>query len=73
MECLDAATYAADVRTFASMVDKAYASAPPSLVKPKVIVTDQLNWEPAFFEAFIPLVADVVDVITWHEYPLGPG
>ena len=40
---------------------------------PKLIATDQLSWEQEFFDELLPLVSDILDVVTWHNYPLGPG
>ena len=45
----------------------------PAEGRPKIIVSDQLYWEQDFFDEFVPLVKDAVDVISWHDYPLGPG
>ena len=69
--CLSAEQYAADVATLAGLVKGAYGSDPAAL--PRIIATDQIGWGPDFFETFVGLVGGVVDVITWHEYPLSPG
>lgn len=71
IECLDADKFARDVLTLRSVVDDVYGGA--GIARPKIIVSDQLYWEPDFFEEFIPLVKDAVDVISWHDYPLGAG
>jgi len=44
-----------------------------ALGQPKVIVTDQISWEQDFFNDLIPLIKTSADIITWHNYPLGPG
>ena len=69
--CLSAEQYAADVTSLAGLVRGAYAS--QGSAAPRIIATDQVGWEPEFFETFVGLVGGVVDVISWHEYPLGPG
>ena len=72
IECLNASTYARDVLTLRAIVDAVYGGAPAE-GRPKIIVSDQLYWEQDFFDEFVPLVKDAVDVISWHDYPLGPG
>ena len=70
IECLNASTYA-DVLTLRAIVDDVYDGAPAE-GRPKIIVSDQLYWEQDFFDEFVPLVKDAVDVISWHDYPWVP-